>query len=140
MTASKPSGLWSAEPGEVLVVDDEFAARAVLSRWIEAEGFVVSGAPDAETALDILAERDIAVVTVDKDMPGHGGMWLVGEIQKRYPAVAMLLATGDDHIPPRVSMSRGVFAYLVKPFRPEAVSEAIKAGVRWHFEAMRKSS
>src|SRR3954447_19315033 len=83
MTASKPSGLWSAAPGEVLVVDDEYAARAVLSRWIEAEGFVVSGAPDAETALDILAERDIAVVTVDKDMPGHGGMWLVGEIQKR---------------------------------------------------------
>lgn len=140
MSRSKPSGLWSTGVGEVLVVDDEFASRAVLSRWIEAEGFTVCAAPDAETALDILAERDIAVVTVDKDMPGNGGMWLVGEIQKRYPAVAMLLASGDDQIPPRVSMSRGVFAYLVKPFRPEAVIAAIQAGARWHLEALRKSS
>jgi DNA-binding NtrC family response regulator len=140
MYRSKPSGLWNTGLGEVLVVDDEFAARAVLSRWIEAEGFAVSAAPDAETALDILAERDIAVVTVDKDMPGRDGIWLVAEIQKRHPAVAMLLASGDDHIPPRVSMSRGVFAYLVKPFRPEAVIAAIQAGVRWHAEAMSKSS
>jgi DNA-binding NtrC family response regulator len=121
-------------PGEVLVVDDEFTMRDILSRWIDAAGFVVRAAPDAESALDILAERDIAVVTVDKDMPGRDGMWLIGEIQERYPHVAMLLATGDAAITPRVSLSRGVLGYLVKPFVPEDVVRAIVVAVRWHFD------
>lgn len=120
-------------PGEVLVVDDEFAMRQILARWIDAAGFAVTVAPDAETALEILAERDIAVVTIDKDMPGHDGMWLVREIQNRYPRVAMLLASGDSGITPKVSLSRGVLGYLVKPFEPEAVIRDVVVGVRWHF-------
>jgi len=121
-------------PGEVLVVDDEFTMREILSKWIDAAGFTVTVAPDAETALDILAERDIAVVTVDKDMPGHDGMWLIGEIQKRHPRVAMLLASGDSAITPKISLSRGVLGYLVKPFVPEDVVRNIVIGVRWHFD------
>jgi len=121
-------------PGEVLVVDDEFAMRQILSGWIDAAGFEVTAAPDAETALEILAERDIAVVTVDKDMPGHDGMWLVRKIQERHPKVAMLLATGDPAITPRVSLSEGVLGYLVKPFVPEDVVRAVVVGVRWHFD------
>jgi DNA-binding NtrC family response regulator len=125
--------------GEVLVVDDEFPMRDILARWIDAAGFTVSVAPDAETALEILAERDIAVVTVDKDMPGYDGMWLIGEIQKRYPRVAMLLASGDDRITPKVSLSQGVLGYLVKPFEPEAVVRNVVVGVRWHFDEIAES-
>ena len=130
----------SRRRGEVLVVDDEFTMREILSKWIDAAGFAVSTAPDAESALELLAERDIAVVTVDKDMPGHDGMWLISEIQKRHPSVAMLLATGDDSITPKVSLSRGVLGYLVKPFDPEAVIKDIIVGVRWHFDTADKSS
>jgi len=129
----------SRRRGEILVVDDEFTTRDILAKWIDAAGFAVSVAPDAETALEILAARDIAVVTVDKDMPGHDGMWLIGEIQKRHPDVAMLLASGDDSIAPKVSLSRGVLGYLVKPFEPEAIIRAIVVGVRWHFDALQQS-
>jgi DNA-binding NtrC family response regulator len=127
-------------PGEVLVVDDDSPMREILARWIDAAGFTVSVAPDAETALEILAERDIAVVTVDKDMPGNGGMWLVGEIQKRHPRVAMLLATGDSAIPPKVSLSEGVLGYLVKPLGPEELIRNIVIGMRWHHDAAQTES
>jgi DNA-binding NtrC family response regulator len=126
----------SRRPGEVLVVDDEYSMREILTRWIDAAGYTVTAAPDAESALEILGERDIAVVTVDKDMPGHDGMWLIAQIQKRYPRVAMLLASGDAAIPPRVSLSEGVLGYLVKPFVPEDVIRAIVVAARWHFEAI----
>jgi DNA-binding NtrC family response regulator len=125
--------------GEILVVDDEFTTRDILSKWIDAAGFAVSAAPDAESALEVLAEREIAVVTVDKDMPGHDGMWLIAEIQKRHPDVAMLLASGDDSIAPRVSLSRGVLGYLVKPFEPEAIIRAVVVGARWHFDELQQS-
>lgn len=123
-------------PGGVLVVDDEYPMREIMTRWIDAAGFTVTSAPDAESALEIIAERDIAVVTIDKDMPGYDGMWLVAEIRKRYPRVAMLLATGDAAIPPRVSLAEGVLGYLVKPFVPEDVIRAIVVASRWHFDAI----
>ena len=53
---------------------------------------------------------------------------------ERHPKVAMLLATGDPAITPRVSLSEGVLGYLVKPFVPEDVVRAVVVGVRWHFD------
>jgi DNA-binding NtrC family response regulator len=117
---------------EILIVDDDQPTRELLRRWLSAEGFAISEAPDAESALTMLAERSIAVATIDKDMPGHDGTWLVEQIQKAHPAVAMLLATGDDAIAPRISLSRGIQGYLVKPFTRELVVGAVKDAVVWH--------
>ena len=116
---------------EILTVDDERNTRELLVRWLSAEGLVVHQAPDAESALKVLAERPIAVVTIDKDMPGQPGTWLVEQIQKNYPGVAMLLATGDSQIPPRISMSRGIQGYLLKPFKRELVVAAVQDAAVW---------
>ena len=116
----------------ILIVDDERPVREVLSLWLSAEGFTIVEAADAESALKVLAEKPIAVATIDKDMPGHDGTWLVEQIQKQHPAVAMLLASGDDQIAPRVSLSRGIQGYLVKPFKRELVVGAVKDAVQWH--------
>ena len=43
-----------------------------------------------------------------------------------------LEATGDDQIAPRVSLSRGIQGYLVKPFKRELVVGAVKDAVQWH--------
>jgi DNA-binding NtrC family response regulator len=117
---------------EILIVDDERQTRELLSLWLKAEGFTISEAADADSALKIIADKRIAVATIDKDMPGHDGTWLVEQIQKQHPAVAMLLATGDDQIAPRVSLSRGIQGYLVKPFKRELVVGAVKDAVQWH--------
>lgn len=116
---------------EILIVDDERHTRDLLARWLSDEGLVIHQAPDAESALTVLAERPIAVVTIDKDMPGQPGTWLVEQIQKSYPGVAMLLASGDDQIPPRISLSRGIQGYLVKPFRREFVVGAVHDALAW---------
>jgi two-component system response regulator GlrR len=117
---------------EVLIVDDERPTRELLVRWLAADGHTLHEAADPDAALRILSERSIAVVTIDKDMPGHDGTWLVEQIQARYPAVAMLLATGDDSIPPRIHLSRGVQGYLVKPFKRELVTSAASDAIAWH--------
>ena len=117
---------------EILIVDDERHIRELLARWIGAEGLSISQSANAEDALSLMSERQIAVVLIDKDMPGHDGTWLIEQIQKRHPGVAMILATGDPTVPPRVSMSTGVLNYLVKPFKHEMVVAAVKDAVRWH--------
>ena len=124
---------------EILVVDDERNARALLVRWLTAEGYTVSQAGDAISALAVMAQRTIAVVTVDKDMPGMDGTWLVEQIQEGHPATAMLLATGDDQIAPRVSLSRGVQGYLVKPLQRERVLQVVKDALVWHDSAAKQA-
>ena len=125
---------------EILVVDDERQIREVLREWLTAAGFTVHEAPDAESALEVLADKHIAVATIDKDMTGHDGTWLVEQIQNQYPAVAMLLASGDSQIPPRVSLSRGVQGYLVKPFKRELVVGAVTDAVAWHTVAAKQAT
>ena len=123
---------------EVLIVDDERHIRELLSEWLAAEGFSLSEAADAESALSVIGKRPIAAVLVDKDMPGQDGTWLIEQIRRRHPAVAMLLATGDATIPPQVSLSTGVIGYLVKPFNRAAVVAAVKDAVLWHQTASTK--
>jgi len=79
---------------EILIVDDERHIRELLSEWLAPEGFSLSQAADAESALSVIGLRPIAAVLVDKDMPGHDGTWLIEQIRRRHPAVAMLLASG----------------------------------------------
>jgi len=123
---------------EILLVDDDRKVRDLLKVWLTAAGHTISEAADAESGLAVLATKVVAVAMIDKDMPGHDGTWLVEQIQQRHPAVAMLLATGDDQIPPRVSLSRGVQGYLVKPFKRELVVGAVSDAIAWHTVAAKQ--
>jgi DNA-binding NtrC family response regulator len=116
---------------DILIVDDEKPTRELIARWLKAEGHTIHEAADSEAALEVLAAQPIAVVTIDKDMPGQPGTWLVEQIQQKYPGVAMLLSTGDDQIPPRVSLSRGIQGYMVKPLKRELVVGAVKDAELW---------
>jgi DNA-binding NtrC family response regulator len=125
---------------DVLVVDDERQTRELIVLWLRGAGYTVHEAPDAESALVVLGEKPIAVVTIDKDMPGSGGVWLVEQVRKAYPAVAMLLASGDDQIPAQVSLSRGVQGYMVKPLKREMVVGSVKDAFAWHADAAKQAT
>src|SRR5690242_7248975 len=111
---------------DILVVDDDPKTREMLSVWLSGAGYTVHQASDAESGLAAVTSKTIAVATIDKDMPGHDGTWLVEQIRQARPAVAMLLATGDSRIPAGVSMSRGVQGYLLKPFTKQHVLDAVR--------------
>lgn len=122
---------------DILIVDDQAAVRELLARWLGAEGHVLHQAADAESALDQLAAQSIGVALCDKTMPGRDGLWLVDQIRERHPGVAVILATADDTIPPRVSLQNGIVGYLVKPFRRDLVLAAVQDALAWHRVAAR---
>ena len=116
----------------VLIVDDEEPMREVLSRWLTPEGHEVVEAGDAEAALKVLSAKPVAVALCDRSMPGHDGIWLVEQIRAQHPTVAIILATADDAVPPRVSLQSGVVGYLVKPFKQSLVLDAVRDAITWH--------
>jgi DNA-binding NtrC family response regulator len=125
---------------DVLVVDDEPVVCEVLSRWLSAAGHAVRAAHDADAALDAMSNRAADVVFCDVHMPGPNGLWLTGELRRRFPATAIVLATGDSTLPPNVSMQHGVLAYLLKPFRRSAVLAATEQAAAWHADAVTRGA
>jgi DNA-binding NtrC family response regulator len=117
--------------GVVLIVDDEQPLRELLSRWLTGH-HVVHEAENAEAALAVLASEPVGVALCDRSMPGHDGFWLIEQIRKHHPAVAIILATADDAIPPRISLQNGIVGYLVKPFKAPLVLSAVDDALVWH--------
>ena len=115
----------------VTIVDDEPAARDVLVRAARSWHFDCQGAATAEQALDLLENRLTPVVVTDLRMPGRGGVWLVREIQKRWPEVSVIVVTaGHDTDAVSDCLSAGAHHYFLKPINFDEFRHALEVTTR----------
>ncbi len=115
--------------GTILVVDDDEGVRKLLSRWVADMGHTVKVAPEAHTALKIMRDYPIDVALCDIRMPGNDGIWLLDQVRRLYPGIAVVLATGLVEMDPMVTLRPGVAGYIVKPFNREAFAKALQKGM-----------
>ena len=115
----------------VLLVDDEDGILLLLTRILEPAGYTVQTASDAHAALRHIAEGPPAVALCDIHMPGPSGLWLAEQIRHASPATAVVLATSDANVPPAESLREGVVAYVLKPFEPAEVLQAVAEAYTW---------
>lgn len=83
---------------KILVVDDDVGMLTLLRHYLTREGYDVTAAPSAETALHLLEEHEVAAVLTDLRMPGMDGMGLVGAIHATRPDTQVLLMTAFGSI------------------------------------------
>lgn len=122
----------SAKP-TVTVVDDEPAALDVLCRAARSWNYDCQAAASAEEALRLLEQRLTPVVVTDLRMPGRGGVWLVREIQKRWPEVSVIVVTaGHDLDCLAQCLDAGAHHYFLKPINFDEFHHALEATVRHH--------
>ena len=117
----------SSAPPVVLVVEDEPLLRMHAVDMIEAAGFAVVEASNADEAVRLLEARmDIRVVFTDIDMPGSmDGMKLAAAVRDRWPPIEIIMTSGFTM--PRLSdiPKRGLF--FSKPYDDDKVIGAIRA-------------
>jgi DNA-binding NarL/FixJ family response regulator len=59
-------------------------------------------------------------------MPEHDGLWLAKELHARWPSTVIIMATGrDESDVVRASRTVGAFAYVLKPFDPYVLQQAV---------------
>jgi DNA-binding NtrC family response regulator len=116
-------------PPTILVVDDDDGVRKVLTRWVTEMGYAVFAAGDALTALDLMRQYRVDVALCDIRMPGHDGIWLIEQIGRIHPDVAIVLATGLMEMDPMVTLRPGVVGYVVKPFNRDELGRVVKRGL-----------
>lgn len=113
----------------VLLVDDDPAARKVLSTMLAGYGASVAQAASAHEALQSLGNAPAHVVVSDIGMPGQDGYELMRLIRNsesdysRVPAIAVT-AYADPHDRDR-ALDSGYQAHLAKPVEARALASAV---------------
>ncbi|GIZ10865.1 LytTR family DNA-binding domain-containing protein [Pseudomonas sp. NCCP-436] len=116
----------------VLIVDDEPLARERLTRLVgELEGYRVlePSASNGEEALALIDSLKPEVVLLDIRMPGLDGLQVAARLCEREAPPAVIFCTAHDEFALEAFQVSAV-GYLVKPVRPESLSEALKKAER----------
>lgn len=111
----------------LLVVDDDPVFREELTELLQDDGHQVRAAPSVATGVAALEEEEVDVVFTDLKMPRHGGLELLAEVRRRWPATLTVMVTGFATVETAVeAMKLGAFDYLRKPFRIEQVHRILE--------------
>lgn len=115
----------AGHPARVLVVDDDAEVREAMVAMLDELGYQVDEAPSADEALARLADRrqpTIDILLSDVVMPGRlDGVGLAEEVQRLYPTIPVVLATGYTT---RLAAA-SAFRVLAKPFSHQALAETL---------------
>jgi DNA-binding NtrC family response regulator len=119
---------------EILVVDDDAAVASALERFLDAEGHHARVTSSVEEGLAAVANQRPDVVMMDIRMPGVDGLTGLGELQRRYPGLCVIMMTGYGTSQTSIdAMRAGAFDYVTKPPDLDAlrrvIARALASGV-----------
>ena len=120
-----------SEGAQVLLVDDEANIRRMLGALLRTEGFVVTEAPNGNSALLLLDEIDPDVVLLDLLMPpGPDGLETLTQLRDRGTGAPVIMMSGKAQLTDAVrAVKLGAFQFLEKPLSPEAVLVTVRAAL-----------
>jgi YesN/AraC family two-component response regulator len=105
----------------VLIIDDEFAFRALVREVLEGAGFEVYEARDGEEGIEHVKNQIIDLVVTDIYMPRKGGLETILEIRKIRQEVKIIAVSGGGMFSPEASLKtakfRGADHVLTKPLQ-----------------------
>lgn len=118
----------AANARRVVIVDAQEGMRKLLRQVLEEGGYFI--ASEAETGLDGLMAVDREspdVVCLDVDLPEVDGLNALNAIKACHPKVAVVVVSVHaDRAIIQQAIETGATGYLLKPFDPEHVLEAVR--------------
>lgn len=120
---------FAARP-HVLIVDDDDRIRQLVSRFLSAEGFVVTAAADAAEARHLLGLLAFDVLVVDVMMPGEDGLALTRGLRAAGDVPVLLLTALGEAESRIAGLEAGADDYLSKPFEPRELVLRLQAILR----------
>ncbi len=107
----------------MLAVDDDTLVLMNTAEMLAELGHKVLQAHSGKEALEIMArEGHVDLVITDQAMPHMSGAELAREIRKRWPELAIVVATGYAELPPEAD---GNLMKLSKPFGLDELQAAV---------------
>ena len=110
----------------ILVIDDEEVIRLLFKETLEELGHTVMLARDGSEGLELVKQRDFALVFLDLKMPGMDGAELFRQMKTVRPELPVTIITGypDSEIMAR-ALAQGPFGVMSKPFSESDIVAAV---------------
>lgn len=116
------------ENKQALLIDDDVKNLLALTMLLEKWGFKVTGAGDADEALEALAEEQFDIILIDIMMPAMDGYATMKKIRQDYacgtvPIIA--LSSQADNKEREACLDGGANEYLAKPVATDALKSVL---------------
>jgi signal transduction histidine kinase/ActR/RegA family two-component response regulator len=114
------------EPVRILYVEDDPLVSLATVDLLKGAGYAVHAAPDAGTALDLLAAHpEIDLLVTDIGLPGMDGRELAAEARRRRPELKLVFLTGYDRSGAIGEAVDARTEYLNKPYLDSELFDAL---------------
>lgn len=122
----------------VLVVDDDPLCRTMIRHMLEPDNIMVIETDSIESTWELLAANtlvDFDVILLDRNLPDGDGLDLLSRLQqssklKMLPVIIQSGLRSSDEISNGISINKGAYHYLEKPYRREMLRTLIRIAVR----------
>jgi len=114
---------------KILVVDDSDTLRKVVCMALASAGYEVIEACDGKDALSKLNGEKINLIISDVNMPNMDGISFVKEVKKlaNYKFTPIIMLTTESEESKKMEgKEAGAKAWVVKPFKPEKMLDAVQ--------------
>jgi CheY-like chemotaxis protein/anti-sigma regulatory factor (Ser/Thr protein kinase) len=127
-------------PRTLLVIDDKWENRSVLTQLLTPLGFKVAEAGDGQTGVTIARQLKPDLILTDLVMPGQDGLETTRQLRAipalaKVPIIAVSASVFDSF--QQQSLAAGCNAFLPNPIRLEPLLELLQTqlGLTWIYES-----
>lgn len=129
----------SMKKKHLLVVDDDYRIRKLLSQYLSENGYLVTSAQDTKEARKALKDFDFDLVILDVLLPKELGTDFA-KILKKSSQVSILMLTALGTPEERIEgLESGADDYMAKPFNPKELLLRIEKLISRNTEQSQKS-
>ncbi|NNM47841.1 response regulator transcription factor [Knoellia koreensis] len=113
-----------------LVVEDDVPMAAVISSYLERDGYEVRLSHDGLTAIAEARDLDPDIMVLDLGLPGLDGVEVCRQLRTFSDAYVVMLTARTDEVDTLVGLSVGADDYMTKPFSPRELVARLGAMLR----------
>ena len=114
----------------ILVVDDDFDLRDLLSTYLGSNGFCVVSAGDGVAMRAALAQGTFDAIVLDLMLPGEDGLALTRAVRATSGVPILMLSARGEELDRVIGLEVGADDYLAKPFGPRELLARLRALLR----------
>jgi len=116
--------------GTILLVEDEDEIAALVSAYLERDGFRVVWASRGVDGLLALEQHEVRLAILDLQLPDADGLDLCRAIREQSRLPIVILTARDEEIDRITGLELGADDYVPKPFSPRELVARVRAVLR----------
>ncbi len=123
---------------KILVVDDDELVQKTLKRALDRDGMIVTLAPAAKVALEMLKKEQFELIITDVKMPEMDGITFLKTVKLDNPEIPIIVITGFATVEmTKEALQNGAYNFITKPFEIENILAIVKKGLTVQKEIVR---